>query len=48
MPKAFPPANQPRCIGEAHLLPDTDVPTAARKMPEQLAVESVEMPARAA
>lgn len=43
--EGIPPANMPLRIGEAHRFRITDVRTAARKMPEQLAVESVEMPA---
>lgn len=43
--EGIPSANMPLRIGEAHRFRITDVRTAARKMPEQLAVESVEMPA---
>lgn len=43
--EGIPPADMPLRIGEAHRVRITDVRTAARKMPEQLTVESVEMPA---
>ena len=43
--EGVPPANMPLRIGEAHRFRIIDVRTAARKMTEQLTVESIEMPA---